>query len=249
MAEDRSLELTLMEMEQGSLQIRPADVDRDWMDATPQRYAYRCLPLVIANSFGWEILSGTTFTAVWDGGQSIDSITIDSNDEEYLRPVSHFGSGVLTFSLRALIRTPKNIQLMASGPYNRPKDAIAPLTGIIETDWSPYTFTMNWLFTRADHEVTFEKGEPICMITPVECALVERLQPVIRPIADQDEDYRQYREWDELRRDFIEDLKQHAPEASEQGWQRNYFHGKLPDAKLTNRTHRTKLKVKTPRRA
>nr|WP_234844589.1 DUF6065 family protein [Sinorhizobium meliloti] len=23
--------------------------------------------------------------------------------------------------------------------------------GIIETDWSPYTFTMNWRFTRAGH--------------------------------------------------------------------------------------------------
>ena len=37
---------------------------------------------------------------------------------------------------------------MVQGPINRPKDGIAALPGIIETDWSPYSFTMNWMFTR-----------------------------------------------------------------------------------------------------
>ena len=32
--------------------IRPAPVERDWMDATNQRFAYRCLPLNIANAYG-----------------------------------------------------------------------------------------------------------------------------------------------------------------------------------------------------
>ena len=36
--------------------IRPAPVERDWMEATNQRYAYRCLPLNIANAYGWEVL-------------------------------------------------------------------------------------------------------------------------------------------------------------------------------------------------
>ena len=40
------------------------------------------------------------------------------------------------------------------------KDGIYPLTGVIETDWSPYTFTMNWRFTRRNHRVHFDAGEP-----------------------------------------------------------------------------------------
>ena len=32
--------------------IRPAPVERDWMDATNQRFAYRCLPLNIAKPMG-----------------------------------------------------------------------------------------------------------------------------------------------------------------------------------------------------
>ena len=35
-----------------------------------------------------------------------------------------------------------------TGPMNGIKDGIAPLSGVIETDWSPYSFTMNWRFTR-----------------------------------------------------------------------------------------------------
>ena len=31
--------------------IRPAPVERDWMEATNQRFAYRCLPLNIANAW------------------------------------------------------------------------------------------------------------------------------------------------------------------------------------------------------
>ena len=36
--------------------IRPAEPTREWMDRTRLSFAYRCLPLNIANAHGWEIL-------------------------------------------------------------------------------------------------------------------------------------------------------------------------------------------------
>ena len=51
--------------------IRPAPATRAWMDATPEAFAYRCLPLNIANAHGWEILSPCGFEAVWDGGSTV----------------------------------------------------------------------------------------------------------------------------------------------------------------------------------
>ena len=47
--------------------IRAAEAKRQWMDDSPQSYAYRCLPLTIANTHGWEILCGRTFYAEWNG--------------------------------------------------------------------------------------------------------------------------------------------------------------------------------------
>ena len=37
--------------------IVPGRPQRAWMDAFHDRHAYRCLPLTMANTTGWEILS------------------------------------------------------------------------------------------------------------------------------------------------------------------------------------------------
>ena len=49
------------------------------MDATDQRFAYRCLPLTIANSFGWELILPADVTAEWHGGTGLSdlSVTVD----------------------------------------------------------------------------------------------------------------------------------------------------------------------------
>ncbi|MDR3507935.1 MAG: DUF6065 family protein, partial [Caulobacteraceae bacterium] len=47
--------------------IRPSPATRGWMDDTPESFAYRCLPLNIANAHGWEILNPCAFEAVWNG--------------------------------------------------------------------------------------------------------------------------------------------------------------------------------------
>lgn len=39
-----------------AIDIRPAPLERDWMDTSDRRFAYRCLPLNIANAHGWELL-------------------------------------------------------------------------------------------------------------------------------------------------------------------------------------------------
>ena len=157
--------------------IRPAPVERDWMEATNQRFAYRCLPLNIANAYGWEVLCNAGFLAMWWGGESLDSIVIEPDPGTPAPAVSHFGHGILTFHLPCLFRTEPGAELMVQGPINRPKDGIAALSGVIETDWSPYSFTMNWMITRPGTPVRFEKGEPYCHIFPVRCSEMEDIEP------------------------------------------------------------------------
>ena len=43
--------------------IRPASQKRQWMDDTPEAFAYRCLPLVVANQHGWEVVAPHGLTA------------------------------------------------------------------------------------------------------------------------------------------------------------------------------------------
>ena len=41
---------------------------RTWMDRSAGQFAYRCLPVVIANQTGWVVRNQVEFTAVWNGG-------------------------------------------------------------------------------------------------------------------------------------------------------------------------------------
>lgn len=237
-------ELTALVLDGQELRIRPAPVERDWMDATGQRFAYRCLPLNIANAHGWELLCTAPFSAIWDGGGAKEAIEVKAPDGVAPPAVSHFGSGVLTFHLPCLFRTDPGVDLYVTGPINRPKDGIAPLTGVVETDWSPYSFTMNWLFTRPDYRVRFEQNEPFCHIFPIRRGQLESITPVARNLSDDPELERAHRDWSESRNSFNADLRQPESEAAKTRWQKSYFRGTSPDGAPGPDDHRSRLRLR-----
>jgi len=223
-------------------ELRPAPQARQWMDELPESFAYRCLPLVIANMHGWEILSPCAFTATWNGGRSKNDITISDLDGEEMQPTTHFGSGVLTFHTGYLVRTEPGYNLWVQGPVNRPKDGIHALTGIIETDWSPYTFTMNWLFTRPNHPVRFEKGEPFCAFYPMPRGMTESFQPEIRSMDEEPDTREQFEAWSQARRTFNLDLLEPESDARKNKWQKDYYRGYRPDGREGLAEHQTKVR-------
>ena len=222
----------------------PAPMERDWMDRTNSGFAYRCLPLNIANAHGWLILNPAPFVAQWNGEAGIDAVEVrPTAPGTSLVASSHFGSGVLTFNVTALFRTEPGYDLAATGPFNQPKDAIQPLTGIIETDWSPFTFTMNWKFTRKNTPIAFARDEPFCMIFPLKRGLVEEVEAEIRAMDTDPEVSEAYAAWAESRRVFNEGLKIPGSEAQAAKWQKDYFQGKASFG-ATPPDHRTKLRPK-----
>lgn len=212
-------------------QLVPGRPDRDWMDAFSARHPYRCLPLSMANTTGWELLCPFGFEAEWDGGAGAEAIRFTPDADATLFDhfaASHFTHGVVTFHTGWLFRTPPGWALRASGSPNRFKHGLAPLEGLVETDWLPYPFTMNWAFT-APGKVRFEKDEPFCFIQPVEHRRIEAFEPV-RVSMDGDADLaRQYEAWKEARTMFNNSMADGDPEAIKQAWQRYYFRGEYPD--------------------
>ena len=132
---------------------------------------------------------------------------------------------------------------MVTGPLNEPKDGLAPLTGVVETDWAPFTFTMNWIFTRKLTAIAFERDEPFCMIFPLKRGLVEEVEPEIRALETDKELCAAYRAWAESRRDFNQDLRQPGSQAQAQKWQKDYFKG-AESFGIAPTDHRTKLKLR-----
>jgi hypothetical protein len=225
--------------------IRPGTPKRQWMDETNERYAYRCLPLTIANSHGWELLSPIAFEARWDGDVRMEAVEIrmDPGYSEHLKPVSLFGYGTVTWHVEGIFRTPPGWNLFVSGPPNREKDAIQPLGGMIETDWSPYTFTMNWRFTRPDQWVRFEENEPIAFFFPVERGQVEEFRPRIERLEDAPELRAAFEKWSASRSEFQKWILEANPAAAAEKWQKLYFRGLDAYGKPGPADHQSKLRL------
>lgn len=235
--------LTAYTMPHRSIDLRAAPHERDWMDETDQRYAYRCLPLAIANAHGWEILCPSGFTASWHGSVKTDAITIAPDGDSIAPAISHFGYGILTFHIPAVFRTEPGYDLMAQGPINRPKDGIGPLSGVVETDWAPFTFTMNWMFTRPG-EIRFEEGEPICHIFPIQRGELECFDPVVRPLTDNPALHAEFNAWSESRAKFNTGLRERDPDVQAEKWQKHYYRGRSLDGTgLAGDDHRTRIRL------
>jgi hypothetical protein len=227
--------------------IRPAPATRPWMDQIGDNHAYRCLPLSIANSHGWEVLSPCAFEVGWSGTKWPGAITLRALDgyahlSQFV--VSHFAHGIITFHLGYLFRTEPGWDLFASASLNSPKDGIAPLTGIIETDWLPYPFTMNWQMTRPG-TVRFDKDEPVCMVFPLPHGSLQEVAPEIVDLDSAPEVKRQALEWKERRDAFMRKLNAKDPKTLKDAWQRDYFLGRMPDGSALTQ-HLSKLRLALP---
>ena len=228
--------------ERALFEMRPSPHKRDWMDASPEAYAYRCLPLAIANAHGWDVLNPIGFSAVWDGGTAPSSIAVAAHNGEAMHhATSHFGEAVLTFHVPCLFKTPPGYDLYVSGPTNRVKRHIQPLTGVIETDWSPFSFTMNWIFNTPNQEVVFEEGEPIATFFPIKRGEIEQFTPVARTPEDDPELWDTHMKWRDSRANFNKELANPDSDATKKKWQKSYFSG--PEEELTPK-HRTKIRLR-----
>ncbi len=204
----------------------------------------------MANTTGWELLCPMSFNAEWTGGTHQKDIRLWTDQphpdfHEFAK--SHFSHGVITFHTGYLFRTPPGWSMWVMGPPNHIKDGVQPLAALVETDWLPFPFTMNWKFTRPGR-IRFERGEPFCFVTLVQDKLVEAMD-VTRRTLDSDEDLReQYRAWYEQRQDFNSKLFKRDPEAVKEAWQRFYFKGELPqETGPAPKAHVNKRRLKVPK--
>jgi hypothetical protein len=101
------------------------------------------------------------------------------------QPVLGLIAGILALlGPMVILRTAPGYNLWVSGPVNHFKDGIQAMSALIESDWLPFTFSMNWKITRPDTTLHFRKGEPFCAFFPLERGVIERSEPKLRPLND-----------------------------------------------------------------
>jgi hypothetical protein len=224
-----------------------ADWQRDWMNATANRFAYRCLPLTIINQTGWWIRNPVGFTATWRGASAPGSIDFcfDASAEVWGSWINNqFGQGIITWNTPFLFRTkPEGSRLLVCGPPNFFKVDAQPLTALIESDWVSMSFTMNWKIMVPHQPVRFDAGEPLFQAIPLRsnvCADLETAGVSYQKLSDNPELYHAYREWDLGRRRFHD--QKAAGEVSPTDWQKDYFQGRDAIGRESGTHHMTKVK-------
>ena len=231
-------------------EVRPARAKRQWMDDFPDRHAYRCLPLSIANASGWEVLCPIPIEIRWNGGMAVEDIQVIGLRElpggadvaHFCR--SNFSRGIVTFHLDYLVETEPGWGVLATGPFNDPKATAAPLAGIIESDWLPYPFTMNWQLTQPGI-TRFEEREPFCFFLPIPKRTLPSTELQIHRLSDDPELEARHNQFRNARDEFMRRFHAGEPEAIKEAWQRHYFVGRHPDGVLAPE-HLNKLRLKEP---
>lgn len=239
---ERDLELTAYRIAHTEgWSIEPAPAMREWMQQTAFQVANRCLPLVIANQAGWVIRCPYRFKATWNGKQGPDALVLEFPDREERAPrqiSSIFGEGIISFSIPWLFRTSDGYALQVRGPTNSFKDSVVPLDGLVETDWSPYTFTMNWKVTKPKTEVWFKKDEPVCMIAPFPIGILERFAVRHEHIESEPDLFDAFLKWRESRSKQYRDLEAKGTPS----FRLDYVRGSKPDGTFAN-AHWSRLKL------
>jgi hypothetical protein len=222
--------------------IRAAPSGRDWMNRMPGKHPYRCLPLQIANSHGWELLCPYAIEVTWDGTSTKRGITIVSHGPPGSAfAKTKFGAGIVTFSHGIMFRTEEPYGLYVTGPINTGKDGIFPLTALAETNWLPAQIPMNWKFTRPGVSVRFEEGEPFCHVFPIAFTSIEDAEPMWRNIAAEPELLREFENW-RCTRLFAKLDKNHSGTPST--FYRYYRRGQHANGQPAAGVHRTRLRVR-----
>lgn len=195
--------------------IHPAPLKKPWMSESANHYAYRCTPLSIANQLGWVITCPTDVKMEWDGNPGAWHIKFTFGDDSYShRITNHAGQGFVAFGFPWTFRTEEKRALLVTGPCNRMKDGISPCTALVETDWLPFRFSMNWQMTRPG-VVSFSKGEPVCQLIPYHFDSLG--DPVAEKVTMPSSEREAYQKWSEERDTHLAE-RNHPSQ-----WQKKYF--------------------------
>lgn len=223
------------------IEVVPAYKRREWMDHAARGFPYACLPMSIANMSGWFVLAPHGCIAKWNGGSAPGDMIVSIPDPPPPPPTSGkggtwskappgvqaqsaVGHGILTWTLGYVFRTPPGWNMLCRGPANVVKDGIAPLEGLVESDWTNSSFSMNWKFTRPG-TVSFEKGEPIAMLVPQRRGELEVFRCRKADFSANPELAAGYRTWIESRVSFLDKQRSGDQAALKQRFEKHYMHG------------------------
>ena len=153
------------------------NIKRSWFN----NHAYYCLPLNIANQYGFIIKAAYDFDATWDGSTGNPNdihINIKNPADSICMQSIHpgFAEGILTIQNSFQFKTPPGINLMTIQPPNMFTPGAIAMSAVIEADQIRRDFTFNLKLTDPGRVVEFKKGDPLGAFIPIPRYFVDKFE-------------------------------------------------------------------------
>jgi len=122
------------------ISIAPMSIKRDWMDATPEKHAYRCFPVTQANMVGWYLYSNKDVEFTWNG------INDTSSDN---------------------IQITKGVSMLTINPVNYFNEDFETMSSLISTSWLDVALPLAIKARTANKNIVIKAGTPLATIIPI----------------------------------------------------------------------------------
>ena len=168
--------VTLTKTHQSPPVIKQSQIRRDWMDETYKKHAYQCMPMTVANVYGWELQMEEDLVVQWDGGNTPPTILSGQTTSSGREQANASIIGMVSINMGWAINTETGYSLWMSGSPNYFLDGASALTATIPSSWWPDESQMNWKITKIGEPVTFPAGSPFCFFNIYDNTLLESVE-------------------------------------------------------------------------
>ena len=149
------------------VRIEQTQVQRDWMDITYDRHAYKCFPVSLVNTLGWSISFDEDIEFIWDGilDTSEDHVTILKGPEGVCN--TQRGNGTISFYTGLHFKTDEDMSIVSIVPPNYFIDGATPFTSVITTSFFEDAYPVAWRVTRPNTKILIPAGTPVATLIPI----------------------------------------------------------------------------------
>jgi hypothetical protein len=158
-----------------SVNIKQTRIKRDWMEKTAEKHAYKCFPVSLANTIGYELSLPVDVTFVWDGinDSSADHVKVLSG-EEFIS--NSRANATVSFKTGIVIKSDINISFLHMPVPNMFNDLYQTFTSIISTSFFDQEFPSAIRILKADKAITIKANEPFATLLPISLTSMSNIE-------------------------------------------------------------------------
>lgn len=162
-----------------AINIKQTRLKRDWMDSTWQAHAYRCFPVQLGNTIGYELSLPEDLTFTWNGIENESERNVQIlNGAKY----AYTGRGHATISIKTGItfKTPENMSIMQMPVPNWFHKDFISFTTVISTSWYWQELPCAIRILTPHKEITIKKDEPFATLVPVSLSTMSETKLILK---------------------------------------------------------------------